>query len=39
MARVGDGRGVCSLLVGRAEEKTSLRKRRSRREDNIKMDF
>jgi len=32
-------RGSYSVLVGRAEEKTPLRRRRSRWQDNIKMDF
>jgi hypothetical protein len=39
VARMGDGRGAYSVLVGRAEEKISLRRPRSRWDDNIKMDF
>jgi hypothetical protein len=37
-ARIGEGRGVYRVLVGRPEGKRSLGRPRSRWEDNIKMD-
>ena len=39
MARVGEGRGVHMILVGKPEGKTPLGIPRRRWEDNIKMDF
>jgi hypothetical protein len=39
VARVGEGRGVYRVLVGRPEGKTPLGRRRRRWEDNIKMDL
>jgi hypothetical protein len=36
---MGNGRGVCRVLVGRPEEKRPLRRPMRRWEDNIKMDF
>jgi hypothetical protein len=39
VARMGEGRGVYWVLVGRPEEKRSLGRPRSRWEDNIKMDL
>jgi hypothetical protein len=39
VARMGEGRGVCGVLVGRSEGKRPLGKRRRRWEDNIKMDL
>jgi hypothetical protein len=39
MARMGEGRGVYRVLVGRPESKIPLGKPRRRREDNIKMDL
>ena len=39
VARMGEGRGVHSVLVGKPEEKRSLGKPRRRWEDNIKMDL
>jgi hypothetical protein len=39
VARMGEGRGVYSVLVGRPESKRSLRRRRHRWEDNIKLDL
>jgi hypothetical protein len=39
VARMGEGRGVRRVLVGRPEGRRPLGKRRRRREDNIKMDF
>ena len=38
MARMGDGRGVHRVLVGKPEGKRPLGKPRRRWEDNIKMD-
>ena len=38
VARMGEGRGVYTVLVGRSEERNHLEDRR-RREDNIKMDL
>ena len=37
MARMGEGRGVYRLLVGKPEGKRPLGRPRRRREDNIKM--
>ena len=37
-ARMGEGRGVHRVLVGKPEGKRPLRRPRRRREDNIKMD-
>ena len=39
MARMGDGRGVHRVLVGKPEGKRPLEKPRRRWEDNIKMDL
>jgi hypothetical protein len=39
MARMGEGRGVYRVLVGRLENKRPLGRPRHRREDNIKMDL
>jgi hypothetical protein len=36
---MGEGRGVCSVLVGRPEGKRPLGRDRHRWEDNIKMDL
>ena len=37
VARVGDRRGVYTVLVGRSEEKSPFGRRRCRWEENIKM--
>jgi hypothetical protein len=39
VARMGEGRGVYKVLVGRPEDKRPLGRRRLRWEDNIKMDL
>jgi hypothetical protein len=39
VARMGEGRGVYRVLVGRPEDKRSLGRLRHRWEDNIKMDL
>ena len=39
MARMGEGRDVHKVLVGKPEGKRPMRKPRRRREDNIKMDL
>ena len=39
MARMGEGRGVHRVLVGKPEGKRPLGRPKRRREDNIKMDF
>jgi hypothetical protein len=39
VARMGEGRGVHRVLVGRPEGKRSLERPKSRWEDNIKMDL
>ena len=39
VARMGQGRGVHSVLVGKPEGKSPLGRPRRRREDNIKMDL
>jgi hypothetical protein len=39
VTRMGEGRGVYRILVGRPEGNISLEKPRRRWEDNIKMDF
>ena len=39
MARIGEGRGVHRVLVGKPEGKRPLGRPRCRREDNIKMDL
>ena len=39
MARMGEGRGVHRVLVGKPEGKRPLRRPRRRWEDNIKMDL
>ena len=39
MARMGEGRGVHRVLVGKSEGKRPLRRSRLRWEDNIKMDL
>ena len=39
MARMGEGRGVHRVLVGKPEGKTPLGRPRRRRDDNIKMDL
>ena len=38
-ARMGEGRGVCRVLVGKPEGKRRLVRHRCRWEDNIKMDL
>jgi hypothetical protein len=39
VARMGDGKGVYRVLVGRPEGKRPLKRPRRRWEDNIKMDL
>jgi hypothetical protein len=39
VARMGEGRGVCMVLVGRSEGKRPLGRPRRRWKDNIKMDL
>ena len=39
MARMGEGRGVYRVLVGKSEGKKPLGRHRRRWEDNIKMDL
>ena len=39
MARMGEGRGVHRVLLGKHEEKSPLGRPRRRWNDNIKMDF
>jgi hypothetical protein len=39
VARMGEGRGIYRILVGRPEGKRPLGRPRSRWEDNIKLDF
>jgi hypothetical protein len=39
VARMGEGRGVYSVLVGRSEGKRPLGRPRRRWEDNLKMDL
>jgi hypothetical protein len=39
VARIGEGRGVYRVLVGRPEGKRALRRPRRRWEDNIKLDL
>ena len=39
MARMGEGRGVHTVLVGKPEEKRPLGRPRCRWKDNIKMDL
>jgi hypothetical protein len=39
VARMGEGRGVYRVLVGRPEDKRPLGRRRRKWEDNIKMDL
>jgi len=39
VARMGEGRGVHRVLVGKPETKRTLRRPRRRWEDNIKMDL
>jgi hypothetical protein len=39
VARVGEGRGVCRVLIGRSEGKRPLGRPRRRWEDNIKLDL
>jgi hypothetical protein len=39
VARMGEGRGVYRVLVGRPESKSPLKRSRCRWEDNIKMDL
>jgi hypothetical protein len=39
VARMGEGRGVCTVLVGRPKGKRPVGRRRYRWEDNIKMDL
>ena len=39
MARMGEGRGVHRVLVGKPEEKRTLGRPRRRWEDNIKIDL
>jgi len=38
-ARIGEGRGVYRVLVGRPERKRPLERRRYKWEDNIKVDL
>jgi len=39
VARMGEGSGVCRVLVGKPEGKRPMGRPRRRWEDNIKMDF
>ena len=39
VARMGEGRGVCRVLVGKPEGRRPLWRPRRRWEDNIKMDL
>jgi hypothetical protein len=39
VARMGDGRGVCRVLVGRPKGKRPLGRPRRKWEDNIKLDL
>jgi hypothetical protein len=39
VARIGEGRGVYRVLVGRPERKRPLERRRYKWEDNIKVDL
>jgi hypothetical protein len=39
VARMGDGRGVCRVLVGRPDGKRPLGRPKRSWEDNIKMDL
>jgi hypothetical protein len=39
VARMGDRRGACGILVGKPEGMRSLRRPRHRWDDNIKMDL
>ena len=39
VARMGERRGVCRVLVAKPEGKRPLGRHRRRREDNIKMDL
>jgi hypothetical protein len=39
VARVGEGRGVCRILVGKPEAKRPLGRLRRRWEDNIRVDL
>jgi hypothetical protein len=39
VARMGKGKGVCRVLVGRPKGKRPMGRRRRRWEDNIKMDL
>jgi hypothetical protein len=39
VARMGEGRGVCKLLVGRPEGQGPLGRARRRWEDNIRMNL
>ena len=39
MARMGEGRGVHRVLIGKLEGKRPLRRPRRRWEDNVKMDL
>jgi hypothetical protein len=39
VARMGEGRNVCRVLLGKPEGKKQLERRRPRWEDGIKMDF
>jgi hypothetical protein len=39
VARMGEGRGVYRILVGRPEGKSAMRRPKRRWEDNIKMDL
>ena len=39
VARMGERRGVCRVLMGKPEGKRPLGRHRRRREDNIKMDL
>jgi len=39
VARMGEGRGVCRVLVGKPEGRRQLGRLRSKGEDNIKMNL
>jgi len=39
VARMGEGRGMCRVLVGKPEGRRQLGRLRSRGEDNIKMNL
>jgi hypothetical protein len=39
VARIGDGKGACRILVGRSDGKRPLEMPRCRREDDVKIDL